>query len=108
MIALKPIPRRLLPDTAIVRVPDCEGGYEDGHAIVGVRFERTQSIVDDPHRSADAGSGKVYIDAVNSTGAFEVPAGSRIEVKGASLLVASVKRCEAAGGRIHHWELSVR
>jgi hypothetical protein len=108
MIPLKPIPRRLLPDTAIVRVPDGGGGYEGGRTIVGVRFERAQSIVDDPHRSADAGAGKVYIDAVNSAGAFEVPAGSRIEIKGASLLVASVKRCEASAGRIHHWELSVR
>ena len=108
MIALKPIPRRLLPDTAVVRVPDGEGGYEDGRMICNVRFERTQSVVDEPHRSADAGAGKVYVDAVNSAGAFEVPAGSRIEIRGASLYVAAVKRCEAAGGRIHHWELSVR
>ena len=108
MIGLKPIPRRLLPDRIVVRVPDGEGGYEKGRTIANVRFERKQSVVDEPHRSADAGGGKVYIDAVNSTGAFEVPAGSRVEIGSASLYVASVKRCETAAGHIHHWELSVR
>jgi hypothetical protein len=108
MIALKPIPRRLLPDTAVVRMPDGEGGYGKSRTIANVRFERKRSVVDDPHRSADAGSGTVYIDAVNSAGAFEVPPGSRIEVRGLSLYVAAVKPCEGAAGRIHHWELSVR
>ena len=108
MIALKPIPRRLLPDTAIVRVPDGEGGYERGRTIVGVRFERKRSSVDEPHRSADAGSGTVYIDAVNTAGAFEVPPASRIEIRGLSLDGAAVRACEGAAGRIHHWELSVR
>ena len=108
MIALKPIPRRLLSDTAIVRIPDGDGGYENGRTIVGVRYERKQSVVDEPHRSADAGSGTVYIDAVNSAGAFEIPPGSRIEIRGLSFYVAAVKACETAAGRIHHWELSVR
>ena len=108
MISLKPIPRRLLPDTAVVRIPDGNGGYSKGRTIANVRFERRKSVVDDPHRSADAASGKIYIDAVNSHGAFEVPAGSRIEVKGMSLYVAGVRPCEAAAGRIHHWELDVR
>lgn len=108
MIALKPIPRRLLPDVVVVRVPDGDGGYERGRTIENVRFERRRSTVDEPHRSADAGAGTVYVDAVNSAGAFEVPPGSRIEIRGVSLYVASVKACEGAAGRVHHWELSVR
>ena len=108
MIPLKPIPRRLLPDTIVAHVPDGEGGYEKGRTITNVRFERKRSAVDEPHRSADAGSGKVYIDRVNSGGAFEVPPGSRIEIGGASLYVAAVKPCEASAGQVHHWELSVR
>lgn len=108
MIALRPIPRRLLPDTMMVRVPRADGTFADGVAVRNVRFARTQSVVDDVHRSTDAGTGKVYVDAVNSIGAFEVPAGSRVEIGGASLLVASCKRCETVGGRVHHWELTVR
>lgn len=107
MRSLRPIPVRLLGDTAVVLVPDGAGGFEDGVTILGVRFARTQSVVDDGHRSADAGSGKVYVDAVNSVGAFEVPAGSRIEIGGHSFYVAEVKRCEDFNGHVHHWELVV-
>ncbi len=107
MRALRPIPARLLADTAVVRMPDGVGGFEDGVTISGVRFVRTQSIVDDGHRSADAGAGKVYVDAVNSVDAFEVPAESRIEIGGHSYYVAEVKRCEDFKSRVHHWELVV-
>lgn len=108
MRSLSPIPARLLAEDAVVRVPDGTGGYAEGVAVGRVRFVRAQSAVEDAHRSADAGAGKVYIDAVNSVGAFEVPAGSRIDVGGHSYYVAEVKRCEDFGGRVHHWELVVR
>lgn len=108
MRGLRPIPARLLADDAVVRVPDGDGGYAEGVAVSHVRFARTQGVVDDDHRSADAGSSKVYVDAVNSDGAFEVPAGSRIDISGNSYYVAEVKRCEDFNGHIHHWELVVR
>ncbi len=108
MRALRAIPMRLLANDAVVRVSDGAGGYADGVAITRVRFARTQSIVDDGHRSADAGAGKVCVDAVNSVGAFEVPAGSRIDIGGHSYLVAACKRCEDFNGHVHHWELVVR
>lgn len=82
MRALRPIPLRLLADDAVVRVPDGDGGYAEGVAVSRVRFARAQSVVDDGHRGADAGAGKVYVDALNSGGAFEVPAGSRIDIGG--------------------------
>lgn len=108
MRALRPIPARLLAEDAVVRVPDGAGGFAEGVTVSHVRFARTQSVVEDAHRSADAGSGKVYIDAVNSDGAFEVPAGSRIDIGGHSCYVAEVKRCEDFNGLVHHWELVVR
>ena len=108
MRALRPIPTRLLAEDAVVRVPDGAGGYEEGVAVSRVRFVRTRSAVDDGHRSADAGAGKVYIDALNSIGAFEVPAGSRINIWGNSYYVAEVRRCEDFNGHVHHWELVVR
>lgn len=108
MRALRPIPARLLADDAIVRVSDGVGGYADGVAVSHVRFARTQSALDDGHRSADAGAGKVYVDAVNSGGTLEVPAGSRIDIGGHSYYVTECKRCEDFNGRVHHWELVVR
>ena len=108
MRGLRPIPLRLLAEDAVVRVPDGAGGYVKGVAVSHVRFARTQSVVDDEHRSADAGSGKIYVDAVNSDGAFEVPAGSRIDIDGHSYYVAECRRCEDFNGRVHHWELVVR
>ena len=108
MRGLRPIPARLLAEDAVVRVPDGGGGYAEGVAVSYVRFARMQSVVDDGHRSADAVAGKVYVDAVNSSGAFEVPTGSRIDIGGHSYYVAEVKRCEDFNGHIHHWELVVR
>lgn len=108
MRSLRPIPARLLDDDAVVRIPDGEGGYAEGVAVSHVRFARKQAVADDGHRSADAGAGKVYIDALNSVGAFEVPAGSRIDIGGNSYYVAECKRCEDFNGCVHHWELTVR
>ena len=108
MRSLRPIPARLLADDAVVRVPDGAGGFAEGLAVSRVRYARTQSVVDDGHRSADAGAGKVYVDALNSDGAFEIPAGSRIDIGGHSYYVAEVKRCEDFNGHVHHWELTVR
>lgn len=108
MRSLRPIPARLLAEDAVVRVPDGAGGFAEGVAVSRVGFRRTQTVVNDDHRSADAGAGKVYIDAMNSIGAFEVPAGSRIDIGGHSYYVAECKRCEAFNGHVHHWELTVR
>jgi len=107
MRALRPIPARLLADDAVVRVPDGVGGFEDNVAISHVRFSRTQKVSDDPHRSTDAGAGKVYIDALNSAGAFEVPTGSRIDIGSGSYYVRECRRCEDFNGHVHHWELVV-
>ena len=108
MRGLRPIPLRLLAEDAVVRVPDGDGGYAEGVAVSHVRFARMQSVVHDEHRLADAGSGKVYVDALNSGGAFEVPAGSRIDIGGHSYYVAECGRCEDFNGHVHHWELVVR
>ncbi len=108
MRALRPIPLRLLAEDALVRVPDGAGGYAEGVTVSHVRFARSQAVVDDDHRSADAGAGKVYVDALNSAGAFEVPAGSRIDISGHSFYVTECKRCEDFNGHVHHWELVVR
>lgn len=104
---LRPIPCSLLGTSCAVREPLPDGDYGEAREIAHVRFERLHEAVDDAHRADDV-LGTVYIDAVMSEGAYEVAAGSRIEIEGASLLVARVRRIEGTWGRVHHWELEVR
>ena len=108
MPGLRPIPRRLLVESCLVREPAPDGTFGGSRHIRGVRFERAQSAVDDAHRSADAGAGVLYVDAVMSAGAFEVPPGSRVDIGGRSHLAAKVARFEATAGRVHHWEVELR
>lgn len=105
---LRPIPRRLLPDDMLVFLPDGAGGRGESRLVRHVRFERAEGVVSDAHRSADAGHGTVFVDAVNSEGALEVPAGARVLIgAGPSMLVRSCRRCCVVRGQVHHWELEV-
>ena len=107
MDLLRPIPLWLLGDSMLVSVPDGRSGFADPVEVSRVRFECEQSVADDAHRSADAGAGTVFVDAVNSAGAFEVPAGSRVEIDGVSYYVRKCKRRCGFGSAVHHWELEV-
>ena len=107
MFGQAPIKRSLLPDSMDVYVPDGSGGFSGPARISRVRFDEEQSASDDAHRSADAGAGTVYVDAVMSGGAFEIPAGSRVEIGGSSYYVTKVRRRCAKWGRVHHWEVEV-
>lgn len=93
MRSIRPIPRSALPDVMTVRTPLPDGTFDEPQIIANVRFERTQKVSDDDHRSADAGGGTVFVDAVNSIGAFEVAAGSRVAVGGRSMYVAESHAC---------------
>lgn len=105
---LRPIPRRLLPDDMLVYLPDGRGRRGESRLVRHVRFEREESAVADAHRSADAGHGTVFVDAVNSEGSFEVPAGARVLIgAGPSMLVRACRRCCVVRGQVHHWELEV-
>lgn len=108
MRSIRPIPKAALPDVMTVRAPLAGGGLGEPEIIANVRFERTQRVTDEDHRSADAGGGTVFVDAFNSIGAFEVQAGSRVAVRGQSMYVVEVHRCEDLFGRVHHWEIKVR
>lgn len=104
---LRPIPRRLLPDDMLVYPSDGQGGYAGARMVRHVRYEHENAVVDDPHRGTATG-GKVSVDAVNSTGAFEVPAGSRVLIGALpGMQVRSCKRCCVVRGQVYHWELEV-
>ena len=87
---LRPIPRRLPPDDMLVLPSDGQGGYGDARMVRHVRLGLADGVADDPHRDS-ARSGRVFVDAVNSRGAFEVPADSRVVV--GSLPGMRVLRC---------------
>ena len=49
----------------------------------------------------------MFVDAVNSRGAFEIPVGSRVEIGGVSYFVRKCRRRGDFGASVHHWELVV-
>lgn len=105
---LRPIPRRLLPDDMMVWPAAGDGSFGEAVLVRHVRFERRESAVTDAHRSADGGAGLVIVGAVNSEGAFEIPAGSRVLVGAVpSAFVRSCRRCRIIRGVVYHWELEV-
>ncbi|MDY5271680.1 minor capsid protein [Tractidigestivibacter sp.] len=105
---MRPIPRRLLPDDMMVWPAAGDGSFGEAVLVRHVRFERRESAVADVHRSADGGAGLVIVDAANSEGAFEIPAGSRVLMgAGPSVFVRSCRRCCVIRGVVHHWELEV-
>ena len=106
MRMFKRIPRNVLTRTMTVSTPNADGTFAEPVPIIGVLFQRKESVSDDGHRST-AGGGVIFIDAINSKGAFEVPVGSRVVVAGCSYLV---RKCEPGGdllGRVEYWRLEV-
>ena len=101
-----PIPLRLLPDSCEVRAPDGAGGFMPAREIRRVRAAVRASWSSSAHRLGGC-SGVLYVDAANSIGAFEVPAGSRVSVRGNDYLAASVRRYDRADGAAHHWEVEL-
>lgn len=107
---MPPIPLSLLPDDMSVRVPvdsDYGGEYAEAVKVEHVRFADSSSMARKGYVLADGSKGLVYVDAVNSAGAFEVPVGSLIEIGGQELSAAKVVPCKGFFGVVHHWEIEV-
>ena len=110
---MRPIPKRALPLTALVKVPDPEsdrgGAFCEPVEIGHVRYEQTHSIRRTDYQLADGTSGLMFVDAANSEGAFEVPAGAKVSVDGGAtwMTVNASQRFEAFGN-VHRWELELR
>lgn len=87
---------------------DGSGGFLDARVVRRVRCELVDAVTQDDPVHASGVTARVFVDAANSSGAFEVPAGSRVQVGGLSKMqVRSCKRCCGANGRVHHWELGL-
>lgn len=103
-----PIPKSLLRQTAAVRVPRdgaFGGEYEEALAIEHVRFEPCAAIRQTDYQLQAPVAGTLFVDAVNSSPAMEVPAGSLVSVDG-EVSEACVQECRVirGAGSIHHWE----
>lgn len=107
-----PIPKRLLPSRAEVRVPEEEGGrqgFSDKRLLLGVRYEQRASVRATDYQLQDATTGLLFIDAVSTAGAMELPAGSLVSVDGATeCCVASCTRYVDERGHVHHWEVELK
>ncbi len=108
---LNPIPRYLLPHVAQVRVPvDSELGGEhsaEPREIGHVRYCPASEVERRDYVLTDGSKGLLFIDRVNSEGAFEVPADSLVEVCGEQLYARKVTPFIEREGRIHHWEVEL-
>ena len=111
MAVLAPIPLRLLPETMTVQVPDTTadygGKFQAPVTICNVRLERAETLNPNQYRLADGAKGRVWIDAANSAGAFEVPVGSKVTICGEVFAVAACAALKPFGA-VPHWELDVR
>ena len=110
------IPKRLLRDRMVVLLPDPEadyaGEYAERREVRGVLFQGRAQLGRSSWSLADGASGRVYIDAQNSQGAFAPPVGARVEVSGPGIpgtLAMEVKACAPYRGLrgLHHWEVDV-
>lgn len=107
------IPLSELRDDLEVRLPDPKaqygGEYLDPVTIEHVRFERKEALNPNVYKLADGAQGRIWIDAVHSVGAFEVPKGAKVSVPGKTdSMQVIVCAPYDVRGRIHHWEADVK
>jgi len=108
---LAPIPLDLLPDSMAVHQPDTTANYGgkflDPVTVTHVRYERAETLNADTIKLAGGASGRIWVDAANSSGAFRIPVGSKIVLDGETLHVVSCAEYRPYGP-VHHWELDVK
>ena len=112
-----PIPLTLLGSTVSVRNPvDGKRGGEYGEPfeVSPVRFEPSKQLQAGEYVMVeDHPSGRLFVDAVNSSGAladgaFAVKVGALVSIDGSEwATVRSVNEYRAFGNDIHHWECEV-
>lgn len=107
---IPPIPKSLLPSTISVQVPKdgtFGGEYESPQVISHVRYDLEATVLARDYVLSEGSKGIIFVDAVNSAGAFEVPQGSLITIDDDELAAVKVTPYETFNGRIHHWIIEV-
>lgn len=109
---MMPIPKRLLPHSVAVEVPKADalmgGEYEEPVRLDGVCVEPVSKVRPTSYQLQDATNAVMYVDAVNTKGAFAIPAGSLVTLSEGEA-PSNVSACHAlsAFGRVHHWEVEL-
>jgi len=108
---MRPIPLSLLPDTAIVEEPDNEADSANAYlspvTILHVRLDDDVTAIDKAWANDEEVTGVLFIDAVNSAGAFCPSNRSRVTVGDVTGFVRSSKTRRAFGPGVHHWEVAI-
>lgn len=105
-----PIPRSLLPHSMAVRpCKETDDGRKigDEREIGHVRYVKAEVLSQRRHVLLEGSKGIVYVDRVNSDGAFAVPVYSEAFIGGERLTVVKATPYEEFDGTLHHWELEV-
>ena len=109
---MRPIPKKLLPDTITVRTPDetadYRGEFNDAVTVSGVRWQPAESLALSDVAITEGAAGRVWIDAVNSTGGFIAPVGSLVSIRGNERQVVMSAVYETVDGCVHHWEWDLK
>lgn len=109
---MMPIPKRLMPSTMSVSAPDTKstygGRYLPPTTVGNVRFERKEALNPRIYQLSDGACGRIWVDAINSQGAFEIPRGSLITIGNREMVAVVCVACETYCGKVHHWEIDVK
>lgn len=114
---MKPIPRSLMASSMTVAEPvtgDWGGTYATATkdkplpVISPVRYEAAAALQRSGYVLSEGTTGLVWVDAVNSDGAYEVPEGSLLTIDGKDKVAVKVSRYCDFGNHIHHWEIEVK
>jgi hypothetical protein len=100
----------MMGDSAEVRTPldthtNYGGEFSAAMTLAPVLFQQNQDAIGNGYALASGVKGKLFIDATNTVGAFELPVGTlvRINNEDSESCVTKCTACKAFG-RIHHWE----
>ncbi len=107
---MRQIPLKYLPHTLEVSLidesADYEGEYLEPFTIEHVRFERVEALNETDYKLADGAKGRIWIDAINSSGACDLPVGAKVVIDNQNMRVLTATPYFVSKD-IHHWEVDV-
>lgn len=107
---MRTIPRQLMPLDCSVRVPvesTYGGEYAEPVEMHHVRFDQGEALARRDIVLSDGSRGLLFVDAVTTEGAFEIPVGSLVTIDGEELSAVKATRFETFLGHVHHWEVEL-
>lgn len=107
---MRPIPTSVLSQSMAVYLRDDSGyggSWKEPVGVSHIRLDKGEGLAYTGYKLSNGASGRVYVDAVNSKGAFAIPVGSKVVIEGEKYEVVACNEYREYS-RIHHWELDVK